>query len=98
MSNDVLKHEGRCRTDMHCHSCSRPFIAEVDYSIDGNHIIACPICGHHHHRVIKGGMITEERFDSGGYEAVKDRTWATKSIETSSASVFLRRRWLESGG
>ena len=98
MSNDVLKHEGRCRTDMLCTECHRPFIAEVDYAIDGNHVIVCPICGHHHHRVVHEGRITEERFSSGGFEQVRDRTWAAKNMETSSASVFLRRRWLESGG
>lgn len=84
---------------MLCTECSRPFIAEVDYSIDGNHVIVCPLCGHHHHRVITNGMITEERFGSGGFEEVRDRSWAAKgeNIETSSASVFLRRRWLETG-
>jgi len=84
---------------MHCTECSRPFIAEVDYSIQGNHTLICPLCGHEHHRVVFDGRITEERFASGGgFRSVEDRTWATKGLETSSASVFLRRRWLETGG
>lgn len=82
---------------MYCTECGRDFIAEIDYSIDGNHIVVCPLCGHNHHRVVHDGCVTEERFGSGGFDAVTDRSWAAPSapIATSSASVFLRRKWLE---
>jgi DNA-directed RNA polymerase subunit RPC12/RpoP len=100
MSTDINRYEGRCRTDMYCTECGKDFIAEIDYSVDGNHIIVCPLCGHLHHRVVQGGRVTEDRHGSGGFIEVKSKTWAAPSapIGTSSASAFLRRKWLEKDG
>ncbi len=99
MSNEH-QNEGIVRTDMHCHDCGKNFIAMLDYDIEGNHEIICPHCGHHHCRVIENGEVTEERWSSKHGNNVETRTqkiWThdSKKMETSSASHFLRQRWLE---
>lgn len=103
MSTEQLKFDGPTRTDLDCHECSKTFIAELDYSIDGNHIIECPHCGHEHCRVITGGKVTGDRWSSRtGGDKDKDgirvrRTWKSNVIQatTNAASSFLRQRWLE---
>lgn len=92
-------HEGKVRTDMHCTNCSKGFLAVIDYDVDGNHTIICPMCGHSHYRVITGGKITSERWNSASNTTVEDKTqklWSDSSLKmsTSSASQFLRNRWL----
>ena len=52
------------RTDLHCHQCSKSFVAQLDFSVDGNHIIECPYCLHEHCRTIKDGIVTGDRWDS----------------------------------
>jgi hypothetical protein len=37
--------------------------ADIDISINGNHIIICP-CGHEHCRVVRNGRITSSRWSS----------------------------------
>jgi len=90
--------EGITRTDCNCTNCGRLFIGELDFSINGNHIVECPHCGHEHHRVIKDGKITEERFgSSNGKPTVKGRSfWKSDvlPIQTSTAAMYLRDRWL----
>ena len=88
---------------MHCHECSKGFVALLDYTIQGNHIVNCPHCGHEHCRVIEKGKITEDRWSSRhGSDKDKDgirarRVWKSDvlAMKTTSASEFLRARWLE---
>jgi DNA-directed RNA polymerase subunit RPC12/RpoP len=88
------------RTDMHCHSCSKSFVAELDFDINGDHVIECPHCGHEHCRTIKDGKITGDRWDGrndGDSNRVKARsTWKSSVIQakSSSVSVFIRDCWL----
>jgi DNA-directed RNA polymerase subunit RPC12/RpoP len=106
-SVDQLVHIGETRTDVHCHECSKQFVALIDYSIEGNHIAHCPVCNHKHYRVIKDGKITEERWNAtyGPIEnedkiAIKARrVWKTEIVSayTNSASDFIRNRWFERG-
>lgn len=90
--------KGRVRTDMDCHQCSKGFIAELDFSINGNHVVECPRCGHEHCRVIKDGVITSERFDSKYNRVDVEKRCVWKSdvlqIKTSTASAFIREAWL----
>jgi ribosomal protein S27AE len=91
--------EGVTRTDMSCTECGKGFIAELDFSLNGNHIIECPRCGHEHCRVIRDGSITEERWSSknGGQAAHKARTFWKSSVlpaQTSIAALYLREKWL----
>lgn len=98
-----LRHEGLVATNMHCHNCSKGFIAELDYSINGNHTAHCPHCGHEHLRTIIDGRITDKRWGSSDDSDVTKtglrarRTWKHDilQIETSSAAEFLRNRWFE---
>lgn len=101
---DEHKNNGVVRTDMHCHDCSKNFIALLDYNIEGNHEIICPYCGHRHCRVIENGKITGDRWDgkNSHEDNVKvgtERTWQHTHLQgqTSSASHFLREKWLNIG-
>ena len=89
---------GRQRTDMHCHECNKTFIAELDFDIDGNHIIECPHCAHEHCRVITQGKITGERWDTRRQRVnVEARcVWKSSVIQAkaSTASQFIRNSWL----
>lgn len=98
------QHTGLVRTDLYCHECDKNFIAEIDYDIDGNHVIECPHCGHEHCRLIKNGIITSDRWDgrNDSSSIVKTRrVWKhdVLKIKTTSAAEhirnrFLRDRWL----
>ena len=94
----LLKRKGLTRSDMDCHNCSKGFVAELDHSVNGNHIIECPYCGHEHYRVMKDGIVTQERWDSSNKgDGVKcRRVWKHDSqpIQTSTASAFIRDRLL----
>lgn len=100
-SNDILCDEGLVRTDMNCTNCSKNFIAELDHSIDGNHIVECPYCGHEHCRVIQNGKITGDRWSSREQRVNVDkrRIWKHNvlSMKTSTASAFIRDKWLNFG-
>lgn len=103
VSDDPLKFDKETRTDMNCHACSKGFVALLDYTINGNHVVECPNCGHEHCRVIVDGKITSERWDSRwGDDKTKDahrprRVWKSDVLQakTSSAAEFMRQRWLE---
>lgn len=102
-SRDQLTHSGEHRTIMDCHDCSKQFVALLDYSLSGNHVVECPHCGHHHCRVITNGKVTGDRWDSRwGNDKTKDginarRVWKhdVLQMKTTSASEFMRQRWLE---
>jgi DNA-directed RNA polymerase subunit RPC12/RpoP len=83
---------------MYCHDCAKNFIAELDFSISGNHVVECPHCGHEHCRVIKDGKITEDRFNStnGLPKVTGGSTWKSSvlPLKTSTAAAFLRDKWL----
>lgn len=98
------KNDGHVRTDMDCHECGNNFIAEIDFSVDGQHVVECPHCGHEHCRVIKDGVVTGERFDSRNGPTVNvssKRVWKATSdvlqVRTSTASHFIREKWLNFG-
>lgn len=96
------QNEGIVRTTTYCHDCSNNFIAIVDYSIDGNHEVICPHCGHQHCRTIKNGVVTEARWSSKDNNIARDgaeRLWTDNSLKmrTSSTSLFLRDKWLNHG-
>ena len=96
----LLKKKGLKKTDMDCHNCSHKFIAELDYDINGNHTVECPWCGHGHCRVIKDGVVTGDRWSSTEGDGIKARrVWKHHSLEmkTSTASAFIRDRWLSIG-
>ncbi len=100
---DQLTFSKETTTVMDCHECHKQFVALLDYSVNGNHVIECAHCGHEHCRVIENGKITEDRWSSR-YGSDKDRdgikarrVWKSNVLpaQTSSASEFIRQRWLE---
>lgn len=102
LKNGAEQHEGIVRTSMYCHDCGKDFIAVVDYSIEGNHEVICPHCGHQHCRTIKNGVVTEDRWSSRDNNIIRDgaeRLWTSDSLKmkTSSTSKFLRDKWLNHG-
>lgn len=90
---------GLQRTEMHCHQCNKTFVAELDFDIDGNHVVECPHCGHEHCRKIEKGKVTSHRWDGRNDNDIrvnKKSVWKSSVIQakTSSVSAFLRERWL----
>jgi len=66
---------------------------------DGNHVIECPWCGHHHCRVVKDGKVTEDRWTSRNvarHDVDKRCVWKADSqpIMTSTAAHYIRSLWL----
>lgn len=98
---DQYKEKGLVNTSLYCHSCSTDFIAQLDYDLDGNHEIECPRCGHKHCRVIKNGVVTGDRWDSREvtHPVPGRRMWVSQTIaaQTTTASHFLRSKWLNHG-
>jgi hypothetical protein len=52
------------RQELHCHACNGYVQFALDTSINGNHVLACPNCGHEHCRVVKDGKISDVRWDT----------------------------------
>lgn len=86
------------RTDMNCTHCNKNFIAQLDMSVDGNHIVECPYCGHEHCRVIKKGKVTGDRWEGRAQRVDVDKRCVWKSdsqpIITSTAGAYMRQAWL----
>lgn len=86
------------RTDLNCTNCYQNFIAELDFGLDGNHIICCPYCGHEHCRVIRGGEVTEDRWTSslGRHDVDGSHVWKCdgEPMTTSGVGSFVREMWL----
>lgn len=102
----LLKRSGIVRTDMDCHACrekgqSDKFVAELNHDLNGNHKIECPRCAHIHYRVIKDGIVSEERYNSGypTHEVKNRNVWKSETVPivTSTAAAFMRDRWLRTG-
>lgn len=88
----------RIRTDITCTECDHTFIAQLDFTIEGNHIIECPYCGHEHCRIIKNGKVTNDRWSSRDQtvQVARKHIWKADSLPmtTSTAGEFIRSRWL----
>lgn len=89
------------RTDMNCTNCHKNFIAELDFGVDGNHVVECPYCAHEHCRVIKDGVVTSDRWGSHNHlprvDVEKRCVWKADSqpMVTSTAAAFIRQKWLD---
>jgi uncharacterized paraquat-inducible protein A len=51
------------RQELHCHACGMYVQFSLDTAINGNHVLNCPNCGHEHCRVVRGGKISDVRWD-----------------------------------
>lgn len=86
------------RSNVFCTNCSQRFIAELDLELNGNHEITCPLCGHIHYRVVRDGVVTEDRYRSsaGPTFVAFTSTTVTANINftitnSSTASLWLNR-------
>ena len=86
------------RTDMNCTHCSKNFIATLDMTLDGNHVVECPYCAHEHCRVIKKGVVTGDRWESRAqrHNVHKRNVWKSDSrpAMTTTAAEHIRDLWL----
>lgn len=95
--------QGEEKTPLYCHDCGKNFVALLDHSINGNHIIECPHCGHEHCRVMENGRVTEQRWSSRyGNDRTRPnarprKVWKSDVLkaQTSSASHFMTSLWLD---
>lgn len=51
------------KQELYCHECGKYVQFEVP-EVDGNLIVHCPNCNHEHLRVVRNGIITEDRWGS----------------------------------
>jgi DNA-directed RNA polymerase subunit RPC12/RpoP len=54
----------KVKTEIYCHECGNYIQFVLDKSLNGNHVVTCPNCGHEHCRVVKDGEVTGDRWDS----------------------------------
>ena len=84
--------------EIHCHNCGMYVQFPIDPSLNGNHVLACPVCGHEHCRVVRDGVITSDRWDSRNgqtFHVLSGITFSQVSTTTtSSSSGFLADSWM----
>jgi len=95
------------RQELHCHACNQYVQFTMDMSLNGNHVLNCPNCNHEHCRVVKDGVITEDRWDARNGPAIlvygattsTASTWATYTATsaTNPGRSFLYLSWTNSG-
>ena len=71
------------RQELWCHHCSRYVQFSLDVSLDGNHVLDCPNCGHEHCRVVSRGRITSDRWDTRN-----QNIWVVGYATSSSTAVY----------
>lgn len=76
------------RQELWCHECQQYVQFDIDTSLNGNHVITCPKCGHEHCRVVENGVITEVRWDSRNANSGSMNTYTATAIGTSSTSTY----------
>jgi len=98
------------RQELWCHDCENYVQFDVDLSLNGNHVLECPKCGHEHCRVVKDGVISDIRWDSRNGPTIwaTNANWSNTSNYTSysasslgagggsTANVFLYQAWTNS--
>ncbi len=80
------------RSTVYCTNCTGEFLIELDLSLNGNHQITCPLCQHIHYRVVKDGVVTEDRWRSSAGPLY----FVNTSISNVSVTYgnFIRDSWL----
>jgi hypothetical protein len=92
------------RQELHCHNCDKYVQFDLDLSLNGNHVLECPNCGHEHCRVVKNGRITLDRWDSRNgnsaiYVSSLSITYTSVSIDhtTSATCSYTGDLWFNYG-
>lgn len=94
------------RQEIHCHGCNKYVQFDIDVSLNGNHVLNCPVCDHEHCRVVKDGIITDIRWDSRNGPTYQISTMTSNVANTSiwnvyqtgtqsnASSTFIANMWL----
>lgn len=68
--------EGNVRFNCYCQGCLNSFIARINFSLDGQHIIKCPFCHHEHCRHIENGVMKSDKlFRDDGPPRIDAKTY-----------------------
>ncbi len=75
--------------EIYCHNCDRYVQFPIDLSMNGNHVLHCPNCNHEHCRVVRGGVITGDRWDqrNGNTYQIRPGVITVSTNSTTSAST-----------
>ena len=76
------------RQELHCHECDKYVQFNFDMSLNGNHVLKCPNCGHEHCRVVKNGIITSDRWDQRNGAAIYVSTTTISFTSTSTYTTY----------
>lgn len=79
----VLAEKNSDKQELWCHECESYVQFPIDLSLDGNHVLNCPKCGHEHCRVVENGRITSTRWDS------RNRTYSISAYADSTTSTAI---------
>ena len=99
---DEVEFEERIEAqELFCQECGKYVRFPIDLSLDGNHEITCPNCGHIHYRVVKKGIITEDRYNPNAYTyhvATYQTTVSASSYyqDMSTDSNYTQQAWADS--
>lgn len=74
------------RSREHCHACNKDMVIELDLSLNGNHVIECPHCGHEHYRRVENGRVTSDRWGSANRQVYYATAFAVSGTSSSSTS------------
>ena len=72
------------RQELYCHGCDRYIQFNIDIELEGNHVLRCPNCKHEHCRVVKNGIVTDERW--GQRNDSMQTFYVSNSFTTSTAT------------
>lgn len=73
--------------ELYCHACNKYVQFQLDFELNGQHVIKCPNCGHEHYRYIDNGKISDRRWGSSNpLNAYQNQAqvWGFTSASTSS--------------
>jgi hypothetical protein len=78
------------RQEIWCHNCNNHVQFDIDLSLNGNHVLECPNCGHEHCRVVRKGIITGDRWAS--------RNGQTYTVASTSATFSYQSIYAQASG
>lgn len=87
------KKNGKVLHEFICSSCSGYITVKLDEDLNGAHCVVCPSCKHEHYRIIKDGVITEDRApDSSKSYAIRICPTKAAYSKTSWESKLINRK------
>lgn len=89
--------KAKIRSELQCHECGRWVQFELDMSLEGNHVLNCPVCGHEHCRVVRRGRITDVRWSNRNrtyqasvysYSNTSNTSWTTSTTTSANFGYY----------